>query len=107
MKPMPSLAILPLLVLLCGILFVNESVAEITEGYLLSLACGGCHAQQSERTGDFPNISGINEAEFIKIFTEFKSNTRSASIMDRIAKGYDDDEIKKMAMFFARQQSAK
>ena len=66
-------------------------------------ACAGCHGTLGHSIPPTPILSGKPEAEFIKTMQEFKSGQRESSIMNRIAKGYTDEDIHAMAKFFKKQ----
>ena len=40
----------------------------------------------------------------VKALQEFRSGQRAATVMDRIAKGFTDDEIQALAAWFAAQK---
>ncbi|GGC88735.1 c-type cytochrome [Chelatococcus reniformis] len=58
-------------------------------------ACGGCHAPAS--AGEVPDLRGRPPAEVVAAMRAFRSGERPATVMDRIAKGYSDEEIRAIA----------
>ena len=50
--------------------------------------------------GSIPAIIGIPESEFIRTMEEFQSGHRSATVMDRIARGYQHQDFVALARFF-------
>jgi cytochrome c553 len=48
-----------------------------------------------------PRLNGRNAGEIAAAMAAFKSGQRPATVMDRIAKGYTDDEIKAIAAWYA------
>ena len=50
---------------------------------------------------NFVPLAGMPPAEFIISMKDFKNLKRPSSIMSHIAQGYGDDEIERMADFFA------
>lgn len=66
----------------------------------IALACTGCHGTSGQGMGSIPAINGIPESKFIRTMQDFKSGHRSATVMDRIARGYEDQDFLKLARFF-------
>jgi sulfide dehydrogenase cytochrome subunit len=65
---------------------------------MLSNTCAGCHGTNGASGGPAtPTIAGLEEEYFVDVMNQFKSGERYSTIMGHIAKGYTDDEIKKMA----------
>lgn len=74
---------------------------------ILSFACAGCHGTQGASAGpSMPSLSGQNKAFFIDSMKKFKSGERAGTVMNRLAKGYSDQQIEAMADFFAKQKRA-
>ena len=64
-------------------------------------ACSGCHG----RTGAaVPPISGRDANELAAAMRDFRSGQRAATVMDRIAKGFSDDETRAIASWLAAQR---
>ena len=77
--------------------------AEIASGAVLTNTCFSCHGTDGKSVGDMPSIAG-KSADFIaKKLKGFKSGELEATIMNRIAKGFTDEEIAALAKFFAGQ----
>lgn len=68
---------------------------------LLAQSCAGCHGQAGEGVGAIPTIAGYDRDAFITVWEEFRNNERQATIMNRIAPGYTDDEVSILADYFA------
>jgi cytochrome c553 len=66
-------------------------------------SCTGCHAARSgvDAMGSLAGRTDIAEA-----MLAFKSGSRPATIMDRIAKGFSDDETRALAAWYAAQKPA-
>jgi cytochrome subunit of sulfide dehydrogenase len=65
-------------------------------------ACSGCHLASG---GDprLPRLSGRTANEIVAVMKAFRNGTRPATVMDRIAKGFSDDEIAVIAAWYATQ----
>jgi len=66
-------------------------------------ACTGCHPRSG---GDpaLPQLAGRNATEIVAAMNAFRSAKRPATVMDRIAKGFTDDEIAAIAAWYAAQR---
>ncbi len=67
-------------------------------------ACSGCHPASSGVSSPVPRLVGLDAATIVKAMQEFRAGSRPATVMDRIAKGFDDDEIRAIADWYARQR---
>jgi cytochrome subunit of sulfide dehydrogenase len=69
----------------------------------LVAACTGCHPVNG---GDpmLPRLAGRNAGEIVAAMKAFRSGNRPATVMDRIAKGFTDDEIAVIAAWYAGQR---
>jgi sulfide dehydrogenase cytochrome subunit len=64
--------------------------------------CAGCHGTDGKSAGPAsPNLAGMSAAYFTESMEGFKDGSRPATIMDRIAKGYSEEQIEAMAEHFA------
>ena len=64
-------------------------------------ACSGCHASTAE--GPVPSLAGRPAADIITAMAAFRRGERAATVMDRIAKGFSDEEISDIAQWYATQ----
>jgi sulfide dehydrogenase cytochrome subunit len=76
--------------------------------------CAGCHGTNGQSVGPAsPNLAGMSEAYFVESMQGFKKlpkdkthaieeEARPATIMNRIAKGYTDEQIEQMGAYFAK-----
>ncbi|MGL4962263.1 MAG: c-type cytochrome [Inquilinus sp.] len=62
-------------------------------------SCSGCHAG----AGPVPSLEGRPAAEIAAAMAAFRSGERPATVMDRIAKGFTDDETRAIAEWLAAQ----
>jgi cytochrome subunit of sulfide dehydrogenase len=73
-------------------------------GQALAYTCAGCHGTDGSSKGpSSPSIAAMDPDVFIDAMQAYKLDERNATIMNRIAKGYNDKQIKSMAWFFAKQ----
>jgi sulfide dehydrogenase cytochrome subunit len=72
---------------------------------MLANTCLGCHGPGGSSTGPAtPTIAGMQAESFGEAMKGYKEGARPATVMDRIAKGYTEDEIKAMGEYFSKQK---
>jgi len=67
-------------------------------------SCSGCHSATQGVTTPVPRLNGRDAAQIVTAMTEFRTGKRPTTIMDRIAKGFTDDETKAIATWLAAQK---
>jgi sulfide dehydrogenase cytochrome subunit len=69
---------------------------------MLAETCAGCHGTDGVSGGPAtPTIAGLHGEYFVEVMKGYRDGTAYATIMNRIAKGYTDEEFGKLASFFA------
>jgi sulfide dehydrogenase cytochrome subunit len=82
----------------------GAAVAQGPSGIALSWTCAGCHGTDGSSAGpSSPSIAAMDADVFVDAMQDYKADRRNSTIMNRIAKGYTDQQITAMAEFFARQ----
>lgn len=74
----------------------TQAAASATPSALAD-ACAACHGTDGISPGAIPTLSGRSAAYITQRMLEFKAGARESTVMNRIAKGYDDDEIAAIA----------
>lgn len=74
---------------------------EITRGQLMAASCKACHNAAGAQEG-VPDLARIPADVIESQMRAFRDGDRDATIMDRHAKGYTDEEIEAMAGYFSR-----
>jgi cytochrome subunit of sulfide dehydrogenase len=77
------------------------SAAEAPPG---AASCTGCHAEKPNVDTPVPRLAGADANAVVAAMQDYRSGQRPATVMDRIAKGFSDDEIKAIAAWFAMQR---
>jgi sulfide dehydrogenase cytochrome subunit len=87
-----------------GLLSIAAAVVASAEPPAGAVSCSGCHPASSKVTSPVPRLAGQDRAAIVRAMQEFRSGQRAGTVMDRIAKGFTDDEIQALATWFAAQK---
>ncbi|MCC2110501.1 MAG: cytochrome c4 [Hyphomicrobiales bacterium] len=90
-------------ILMTGMAFgaSTASAGELSAA-MLSNTCNGCHGPDGTSAGPAaPTIGGTNKEYMVETMKAFRDGNRPSTIMQRIAKGYTDEEIELIAGYFA------
>lgn len=83
---------------------VNVARDSGAEGWMLAAACFGCHGPQGRsQAPEVPSLAGLSETYFFNVMQAYQYGGRYSSVMGRIAQGYQDGEIRRMARYFKAQ----
>jgi cytochrome c553 len=66
-------------------------------------SCSGCHAPAAV-AGTVPAIAGLPAQEIAAAMMAFRADQRPSTVMNRIAKGFTDEEIRAIADWLASRQ---
>ena len=66
-------------------------------------SCTGCHSGVKVADVVIPRIAGRKAEEIVTFMREYRSGAWPSSVMGRIAKGFDDQQIDAIAAWFAAQ----
>jgi sulfide dehydrogenase cytochrome subunit len=79
------------------------AAADANGGRALAATCTGCHGTNGHSEGAIPSVAGLQKAYIVNAMREFRTGTREATVMHQHAKGYSDEQIERIAGFFAAQ----
>ena len=86
-------------------LFSHSALAlGINRGELLSSMCVTCHGPDGQGSKRIPALDNHTVQELTEYMNGFKDGTESATIMDRHARSYSDEEIHLLAKYFFEAQ---
>jgi cytochrome c553 len=68
-------------------------------------SCSGCHAESAAAKSPIPPLRG--RTDIAEAMRAFRSGERPSTVMDRIAKGFTDQETAAIAAWFAAQKAAR
>jgi sulfide dehydrogenase cytochrome subunit len=69
-----------------------------------AVSCTGCHPASTRVTTPVPRLAGLERSAIVRAMQEFRSGQRPGTVMDRIAKGFTDDEVQAIAAWYAAQK---
>lgn len=67
-------------------------------------SCSGCHMPVSRAGMAVPPLRGRAPDEIVAAMRAFRTSERSPTVMDRIAKGFSDDEAQAIAAWYGAQR---
>jgi cytochrome subunit of sulfide dehydrogenase len=72
---------------------------------VLARTCNGCHGVRGVSVGpSMPSIGGLPRDYLARVLKEWKYDARTGITMNRIVKGFSDDELDALAGYFAKQR---
>jgi cytochrome subunit of sulfide dehydrogenase len=87
-----------------GFVSIVAAVVASAEPPAGAAACSGCHPASTRVTSPVPRLAGRDSAAIVKAMQDFRSGVRTGTVMDRIAKGFTDEEIQAIAAWYATQK---
>ncbi len=67
-------------------------------------SCGGCHAEAGRLDAAIPSLHGQSAGEIAAAMRAYRAGERPASVMDRIARGFSDEEIQAIAAWISARR---
>ena len=81
-------------------MFTSQAAVAGASGETIAYTCNGCHGTDGVSKGAAPKLKGMPADYHAKALKEFKSGKKWSTIMQRIAKGYSDEEIEAVAQYY-------
>ena len=73
----------------------------------LAATCTACHGTDGNSVGNVPpSLAGQNKDYLLLQLKDFKSGKRPATVMHQHAKGYTDEQLERIAAYFAAVKTA-
>lgn len=88
--------------LLAGPAAAQQRTAAISDTELAAQACNVCHGNASYVSPTMPRIRGTDAGALYTSLIELKADKRQATIMNRIAKGYSDEQLKAISEYLSK-----
>jgi len=84
-----------------GVVAIAAAVVASAEPPAGAASCSGCHPASARVRSPVPRLTGLDRAAILRAMQEFRSGQRAGTVMDRIAKGFTDEEIQAIAAWYA------
>ena len=84
-----------------GLVSIAAAAVAWAEPPAGAASCSGCHPASARVTSPVPRLVGLDRAAIVRAMQDFRSGQRTGTVMDRIAKGFTDDEIQAIAAWYA------
>ncbi len=78
---------------LCG----GASAADDWQARIWASTCYSCHGPEGRSEGGMPAIHGLSADAIVESMTQFKNGGLRGTVMDRHARGYSDEQIRRIA----------
>jgi sulfide dehydrogenase cytochrome subunit len=91
--------------ILLGVALVTAAVpatAQMADVSILASTCSGCHGSTFDGSGAIPGLRGQKQAYLGNQLQAFKVGARPGTVMNRLAKGYTEDEIIALSLYFSQ-----
>jgi sulfide dehydrogenase cytochrome subunit len=75
--------------------------AEISRGAVMASTCFACHGTDGKSAGAIPSVYGMPAESLVATMKAFREDLRAATVMNRHAKGYTDEEIVHIANYLS------
>ena len=87
-----------------GIALLATAAVASAEPPAGAASCSGCHPASARVASPVPRLAGFDRAAIVRAMQDFRSGQRAGTVMDRIAKGFTDEEIQAIAAWLATQR---
>jgi cytochrome subunit of sulfide dehydrogenase len=87
-----------------GASLIAAAVVASAEPPAGAASCSGCHPASSRIASPVARLLGLDRAAIVRAMQDFRSGQRAATVMDRLAKGFTDEEIQAIAAWYATQR---
>ncbi len=92
-------------VLSTGASFPGTATADTASSVVLANTCFSCHGTDGHSAGAMPALNG-KPAKLIEIALKaFRDGKKDSTVMMRIAKGFNDAEIKALSEYFSKNKN--
>ena len=91
-------------VMAAAIALIAAATVASAESPAGAASCSGCHPSSARVASPVPRLVGLDRAAIVRAMQDFRSGQRVGTVMDRIAKGFTDEEIQAIAAWYATQR---
>ncbi len=83
---------------------MSAYAGEDLRAFMLSASCAACHGTDGESPDSIPTIQGKSAKYIADKLKQYKADKGSPTVMNRLAKGYSDEEIEQIAAWFEARE---
>ena len=87
-----------------ALVLASTGLAPAADAPAGAAGCSGCHAANARVETPVPPLAGRPAADITAQMVAYKTGQRPGTIMDRIAKGFSDEEIRAIATWYESQK---
>jgi len=87
-----------------GIALLAAAAVASAEAPAGAASCSGCHPASARVASPVPRLAGLDRAVIVRAMQDFRSGQRAGTVMERIARGFTDEEIQAIAAWLATQR---
>jgi sulfide dehydrogenase cytochrome subunit len=80
----------------------QRSDADLGRG--LAATCAACHGTNGVSVGTVASLAGMPKDEIVRAMQEYRRGAKPSTIMTQLAKGYTDEQMERVAGWFAAQK---
>ena len=80
---------------------IGAADAVTARGTALAQTCVTCHGPEGQSQGAIPSLATLSSADLRTALQAFRAETRTSTVMHRIAKGLNEDDMAAVAAYFA------
>jgi cytochrome subunit of sulfide dehydrogenase len=91
-------------VVIATVMASNLPVLAASEPPPGAASCSGCHTSGAAAASPVTRLYGRDAGEIMTAMTGFRDGSLPATVMNRIAKGFSDDESRAIAAWLAAQK---
>ncbi len=90
----------------CLLLFWQGTgqAAEDLQARSWAASCAACHGTNGHAVRGMPALAGKPKQELYAALKAFKDGEKPATVMHQHAKGYTDEQLERIAAYFAKQK---
>lgn len=87
--------------LAAALVLVGTAPTMAQTGQAMAQTCYVCHGPGATGAGQIVGLVGLPKDHLVRQMTDFKADKRPGTIMNRIAKGYTDEQLALIAEYLA------
>jgi sulfide dehydrogenase cytochrome subunit len=101
LRPRPGMKLAAMALMAAALGAHGPLAAEERRGEALADACTSCHGIGGRSRGYIPSLNTASKSALVRDLKSFRDQSKPATIMNRIARGYSDADIDALADYFS------